>query len=204
MQMKTLTTIATLTLTSIGCFGQNQQPRELGIGFIIASDPYKYENGSHYDRFFTDKGLTTRWTGANIFPFFYKPDYALYHFICLEKTTKYYKLLINDSSTAYVANDASFYFKTWDMMLMDASVKRLSTDNPIKEKWTNESRTVTYNCKSGQLQVEDVIEIGGQYWLHVSFSPTCEDAIDQNAQRKYGWIKWRTKDKLLVDILLLC
>ena len=108
------------------------------------------------------------------------------------------------SSTAYVANDVNFYFKTWDMILIDASVQRLSTGNPIREEWTSGSRTITYDCKFEHLQVEEVIEKGGEYWLPVSSSRTCEYVMEQNTQRKYGWIKWRTKDRLLVDILLLC
>ncbi len=197
--MKTWTITIVFALTALSSMANALATKELGIGFVVATDPYQYEDGSHYENVFSDSELKNRWTG-NISPFFYKPDYALYHFICLEKTVRYYKILINDMSTAYVPNDAHFYFKTWDMILINASVKRLTDDNPIRDE-LNSSRTIEYKCASGQLQVKDVIEKNGEYWLQISFSPICDD---QEIQRTYGWIRWRTKNKLLVDILLLC
>ena len=200
LKARAITTLIIVTL--LPCLAQT--PKELGIGFVIASDPYQYEDGSHYQHFFVDKELKMKWSNGDITPYFYKPDYALYHFICLEKTDRYYKILINDFSTAYIPNDPHFYFKTWDMILIDASVVRLTEDNPIRDELNSASRIVPYNCRSGQLEVKDVIEKDGEYWIQVSFSPTCEDVMDQYSPRTYGWIQWRTKNKLLVDILLLC
>lgn len=199
MKIWSITLLVTITALS---GTQAYVPKELGIGFVVATNPYQYEDGSHYKSFFTDKELRNRWTGS-VSPFFYKPDYALYHFICLEKTDTYYKILINDMLTVYLPNDAAFYFKSWDMILMESSVVRLTADNPIRDE-ANSNRLIPYKCPSGQLEVKDVIEMDGEYWIQVSFSPTCEDVLDENSPRTYGWIKWRTKDKLLVNILLLC
>ena len=204
--MRILTTIL-LTLAFLTTLGQNPVPKDLGIGFAVVSDPYKLEGGSHIDNIYTDKNLKTKFiNGAanKIYPFFYKPDYGLYHFICLAKTDDYYKVLVNDSATAYLPNDNSFHFTTWDAILLSATVERLTNDNPIREHSTNDSKIIKCDCKPDRLKVEDIIEKDNEYWIFVSFSATCEQHLDDNIILNHGWIKWRTKNKLLVEILLLC
>lgn len=201
--MKTITTIL-LTLLVLNSFGQNQTPKELGIGFAIASAPYEFEDLSTPKNLYSNKELTEKWSSDKVYPFFLKPDYGLYHFICLEKTNDYYKVLVNDNEIGFIPNDSNYYFKTWDAILMQSTVERLTKDNPIRKAWNNESETISNDCEFDRLTVKDVILKDGEYWLQIYFSPECEDYPDKNSKVKYGWIKWRTNDKLLVNILLLC
>ena len=193
-----------LTLIALNSFGQNQTPKELGIGFAIASNPYEFEDLSTPEKLFRNKELTQKWNSDKVFPFFFKPDYGLYHFICLEKTNGYYKILVNDTEIGYLPNDSNYYFKTWDAILLQSTVERLNKENPIRKEWNNESEIILNDCKFDRLTVQEVIQKDGEFWLQIYFSPECEDYPDKNSKVKYGWIKWRTNDKLLVDILLLC
>jgi len=193
-----------LAFIVVSSFGQNKQPKELGIGFTIATNPYQFEDLSIPDNIFKDKELTQKWDADKVFPFFFKPDYGLYHFICLENTTDYYKILVNDSEIAYLPNDTNYYFKTWDAMILQSKVERLTKDNPIRQECDDKSGIIENNCKYDRLTVQDVIQKNGEYWLEIHFSPECEDYPNKNSKVKYGWIKWRMNNKLLVEILLLC
>lgn len=193
-----------LTLIALSSFGQNKQPKELGIGFSIATNPYQFEDLSIPDNIFKDKELTQKWDSDKVFPFFFKPDYGLYHFVCLEKTIDYYKILVNDNEIAYLPNDTNYYFKTWEAMILQSKVERLTKDNPIRQECDDKSGIVEYNCEYDRLTVQDVVQKNGEYWLEIHFSPECEEYPSKNSKVKYGWIKWRTNNKLLVEILLLC
>jgi hypothetical protein len=203
VKMRNCVTIL-LTLIVLNSFGQNQMPKELGIGFAIATDPYEFEVLSTPKNLFINKELTENWKTDEVFPFFFKPDYGLYHFICLEKTKDYYKILVNDSEVGYLPNNSTYYFKTWDAVLIQSTVERLTKENPIRKESNNESEVIVNDCEFDRLTVRDLIEKEGEFWLQIYFSPECEDYPDKNTKVKYGWIKWRINGKLIVDILLLC
>lgn len=202
-KMKICLTIL-LTFIILNSFGQNRQPIELGIGFAIATDPFAFEDLSIPGNLFSDKELSQKWVSDKVFPFFFKPDYGLYHFICLEKTKNYYKILVNDKEIAYLSYDTNWYFETWDAILLNSTVERLTTNNPILKEWNDNSETIKNNCELDRLNVESIIQKNGEYWLKIYFSTECENYPDKNSNVKHGWIKWRTNDKLLVNILLLC
>jgi hypothetical protein len=203
MKMKNYLTIL-LILLVLNSFGQNKSPKELGIGFTIASNPYEFGGLSIPKNLFKNKDLTQKWDSAKVFPFFLKPDYGLYHFICLEKTNDYYKILVNDTEIGYLPNDSNYYFKTWDAILLQSTVERLTKDNPIRKECDNESKIIVNRCEFDRLTVQDVIQKDGEFWIQIYFSPECEVYPDKNTKVKYGWIKWRIDGKLLVNILLLC
>ena len=109
--MKNILIFIAFIVTSVNA--QNRNPKEIGIGFAIANDPYRYEMNYIPKNLFRNKELSEKWTINSIFPYFLKPDYGLFHFICLEKTKEYYKVLVNDNEVGFLANDSTFYFITW-------------------------------------------------------------------------------------------
>jgi hypothetical protein len=186
-------------------YGQNKQPKKLGIGFVIAENPYLYENMSHPNNIFTNSELTDKIQTDEIFPFFYKPDYGLYHFICLEKNKRYFKILINDSEIGFIPNNGKYIFKTWETILMSASVERINKQNLIRKNLNGtDENIIMNNCEYETLKVLDVIEKNGEYWLEISFAENCEPYPTKNTEQKTGWIKWRNSENLLVRIQLLC
>ena len=195
--------LAIIYITS-SVFGQHQQPKDLGIGFAIASNPYELNKAALSKQLFKDKALTQKWSSESIAPFFFKPDYGLCHFICLEKTTTYYKILANGNEVAYLANDTTYYFKTWETVLLQSTIQRQSKDNPIQKECVVNGEIITNDCEFDQMTVNDVTQKNNEHWLYVSFSSDCENQSQENSTFQYGWIKWRIGNKLLINILLLC
>ncbi len=197
--------IALLSLSISITYGQNEQPKKLGIGFAIAENPYLYENMSHPIDIFSNSELTEKIQTTKIFPFFYKPDYGLYHFICLEKKSKYLKILINDSEIGFIPNNGKYIFKTWETILMSASVERIDKQNLIRNSpKESDENTITNNCEYETLKVTDMLERNGEFWIEITFATNCEPYPKESAEQKTGWIKWRNSKKLLVRIQLLC
>jgi hypothetical protein len=190
------------TLLFINALG-HQKPKELGIGFVIPHNPYQYENGSHCNNIFSDKNLKTK-SAILVEPFFYKPDYGLYHFICLSRTEKYYEILINNTVRGYLPNADNFIFTSWESLLINASVERITPNNDIYREPSTKSQALDYKCQPDRLKVEEVIEKNNEYWILVSFLPSCENPAISELSPNSGWIRWRTKTELLVNILLLC
>ena len=88
--MKNLLIILLIGLVAVS-YGQNKEPIDLGIGFLVSVNPYQYADGSHYNHFYSEATLNIEWKNGKVFPFFYKPDYGLYHFICIKKTKSYFE-----------------------------------------------------------------------------------------------------------------
>ncbi|MFN7704647.1 MAG: hypothetical protein ACK5OS_08485, partial [Chryseotalea sp.] len=97
--MRTLTTILfLLTLTS---YGQENNPIKLGLGVIAIADTYDESKivTVYKDKDFKAKIEDFKLYGQlkRIWPYYFKPDYGLCSFVCLEKTKGYFKILINDT-----------------------------------------------------------------------------------------------------------
>ncbi len=181
-----------------------KQPVALGIGFAVANNPHEFVDYSTPQNIYSNKELSVELKGVKVHPFFFKPDYGLYHFICVEKTKSYYKVLVNDSSFAFLPNDSNYQFMTWDSLLVGAIVERITQNNPIKANADHASSSISYTCNHERLEVKRVLKKEGDYWIEVAFSKNCEDVNSSNNKLSFGWIKWREGNKLLVKIMLLC
>jgi len=208
--MRTLTTILfLLTLTS---YGQENNPIKLGLGIIAIADTYDESKivTVYKDKDFKEKIEDFKLYGQlkRIWPYYFKPDYGLCSFVCLEKTKGYFKILINDTEEGFLKNDSEKYFKTWESLLINSTVERLDLkSNPLKLKPGDNQTTISleYEVKVDRLEVIDVIEINGQHWINVRFSKTGKVPCDKGTSDcGTAWIKWKSGDKLLVNILLLC
>ena len=175
-----------LALLPLNLFGQNRQPKELGIGFVIASNPYQFEDLPIPGSLYKDKDLTRKWNSDNVYPFFLKPDYGLFHFICLEETLDHYKILVNDTEIGYLPNDSNYYFKTWDAMLLQSTVERVTKENPIRKEWSNESEIIKNDCEFDHLTIHDVLQRDGEFWLQIYFSPECENYPNKDSKVLYS------------------
>ena len=201
--MKTILIILTILVSSIS-LSQNKNPISLGIGFTIPKDVTPYEDMSVPQNMFTNKELSNKYNPEKVFPYFFKPDYGLYHFICLEKTDAYFKVLVNDSDIAYLPNDGFYIYKSWETILFSGSLQRKSRENQIRESASDDSAVIINSCEIESLKVQQIIEVNGEYWLNIYFYTSCDPYDNDPSKRTYGWIKWRTKDKILVNIMLLC
>ena len=185
-------------------FAQNKQPIDAGIGVVAASDAYQYEVIERPPHLFEDEDLTRTWEGALVSPFFNKPDYGLYHFICLEKTSQFYKILVNDNETVYLPVDSSFKFMNWRDLVIGAQVERKSNENLLRISPDKKAKAITRDCDRESLLVLDMIEKEGLYWMQVVYHNECGEIPRIAEEGKKAWLQWRNKNELLVLISLLC
>jgi hypothetical protein len=210
-EMRFLTTI--LILASLTGLGQNRNPIKIGFGIVAIRDTY---DGSKTVTIYSDKNVTTKIEdfklsghSEKVLPYYFKSDYGLCYFVCLEKTNDYYRVLINDKDEGFLKNDQSKYFVSWESLLVNKTVERLDlTANPIRKEPGNNEAVVNLNfkIKVDRLKVIEVIEIKGESWVKVYYSKSGNVEWDGEMSDDVGegWIKWKSGDKLLVDILLLC
>lgn len=205
--MRTLTTI--LFLVTLSSYGQEKNPIRLGLGIVEIEDTY---DESKVVTVYRDRDLKEKIEDFKLYgqlkrirPYYFKPDYGICSFVCLEKTKDYFKILINDKEEGFLKNDNDKYFKTWESLLINSTVERLDIkSNPLKANPGDNqpSINVSYSIKADRLEVIDVIEINGQHWINVRFSKS--GTMPCLPDCGTGWIKWKAGDKLLVNILRLC
>jgi hypothetical protein len=208
--MRLLTII--LILVTLVSFGQDRNPVKLGLGIIAIENTYDESKivTIYKDKDFKIKIEDFKLYGdlKNIWPYYFKPDYGLCYFVCIEKTKTYYRILINDKEEGFLKSDNNNYFKTWESILINSIVERLDLkSNPLKSKPSYNAETITLQngITLDRLQVVDVIEINGENWIHVNFSKSGEiRCVKGTADCAEGWVKWKSGEKLLVTILLLC
>ena len=207
--MRTLTTILfIITLTS---YGQEKNPTKLGLGIVAIDNTYDEKKivTIYKDKYLEHKIEDFKLYGQlrNVRPYYFKPDYGLCYFVCLEKNKDYFRVLINDKEEGFLKDDRDKYFKTWESILINAGVERLDPKaNPLKSKPADNAETIHsgYEINVDRLEVVDVIEINGEHWIKVNYSKSGKVPCDKGTPDcGQGWVKWKTGDKLLVNILLL-
>jgi hypothetical protein len=202
-----------LFLTTLPPWGQDSNPIKLGLGIVAIEDAY---DGSKSVTIYSDKHLTTKTVDFklsgqlnNVSPFYFKPDYGLCYFVCLEKTNDYYKILINENEEGFLKNDGDRYFVSWESLLVNKIVERVDIKtNPLRLKPGDNETIINldFEIKADRLEIVEVIEIKGESWVKVNYSKSGKVGCDKLTTDDIGegWIKWRRGDKLLVNILLLC
>ena len=86
----------------------------------------------------------------NVCSKFYKPDYGIMHFVCVDTTDKAYKVLVNYSDFKYLPKTKSYEFKTWEEYILQSfGIRRLTVDtdsilvsNPLRVKPRDNSDTL--------------------------------------------------------------
>ncbi|MFC0878857.1 hypothetical protein ACE01N_19835 [Saccharicrinis sp. FJH2] len=208
--MKALKTIFLGLFIHISIIGYGKQgnPKDLGIGMIFAIDAFELlENGIPQNLFYSDINFKNNITNPEfIKPFLDKPDYALFHFICLERHTKYYKILINDTLEAFVESGKGFKYLTWEEVIKESlGFIRLNRDeNPIHIDSNSESDTIDYTCDADDFRAVDFKTIDNEFWVKIEFSNTCKSDCAEIYDKKNGWIRWREDKKLLIKMFFLC
>ena len=208
--MRALTTI--LILVTFVAYGQDGVPTKLGLGIVAIDDTY---DESKIVTVYKDKDLKAKIEDFKLYgqlkkvwPYYFKPDYGLCYFVCLEKTKTYFKILINDKEEGYIINNSDKFFKSWESLLINATVERLDIKvNPLKKKPSDNAETINldHEFKVDRLVVSEVIEVNGEHWIKVNYSKSGKDPFDKGtADSGEGWVKWKAGDKLLVNILQLC
>ncbi|MBD0404518.1 hypothetical protein [Flammeovirga sp. EKP202] len=193
--MKKLLLLLFLLIQFTQIFGQKPP---LGIGFVYDTKSYEY-HGRMMPKIYDNKELTVE--SKNVEAYFYKPDYGLLHFSCIRVTDSYYEIYIGESKTGFIPINEQFEFIKLSEMLKKCSVKRiLSTNNPILNEPNGNSK-IDYSCPRENLKIKELKSIGNVNWMKVYFSRECDPMITEEMDVTYGWIKWKSNNQLLVEIL---
>lgn len=197
----------------------DNQVSSLGIGLIIAPSQFEVYN----DSLLTDKNAN--WDmykdegKINLCSKFFKPEYGIMHFVCIEKTGKSYKVLVNFSDIKYLPKTKNYDFKTWDEYISQSfGIRRLTNNNGINFK--NHTLRIQPNDNADTLAIPKghelfcPIEIKGD-WIKVRYDcfyndennlyqgEPCHNYIDKCKNPLIGWLRWRQENQLLIDVFLM-
>ena len=164
--------------------------QNIGIGLLQIINPN--ENVTLYsDNTLSKIKILNPKIGANFIPILNKPDYNILFFVCVEKKSKFYRIMISKDNYAYIKPSGNFIFYNWENFLEEQVISIESKDlknNPLR--YSIDGKTLNVKIKSDdEVKIQ---EVKGE-WLYI-------ENITKN--RKY-WVKWRNKSQLLVYLNLL-
>jgi hypothetical protein len=190
---------------------------DLGKGLIIA--PTKYE-------LFHDSLLTNKYSTVDMYkdfesenPYFcsmyFKPDYGIMYFACIGETANSYKVLTGFSEYKFLPKTKDYEFINWKRHILESFGIRRKIEptkkQPLREKPLESSKEI--KIPEG-LENLCPLEIEGD-WVKVKYDcfynsdnnnyegQPCHDYIDKCNNSTTGWIKWREKNVILIDIFLM-
>ena len=126
-----------------------------------------------------------------IVPFAINADYFLLIFRCIKKEELWYKVIVNERKmiVKYInAKDINFEFQNWEEHIKSVIISFDYKTNPLREYPENNSKVVKLDTNEFTIFTGDSI-IGE--WLRIN---------DNENECIKGWIKWREKSKLLVEL----
>lgn len=195
----------------------------LGIGLV------EYDNYNHTTPMFeayNDPELTDKFCSWDIYkeiapPFcakFHKPDYGIIQVVVLDSLTQAYKVLVNENDIKYVPRNINYVYRSWGEYLMqshgvrrkleEAKFKNYSPRNQPKDS----SRII--ELPKEPFEHLCVMEVNGD-WIKVKYdcfynqnqNPNeglpCSEYIRNCPDAPTGWLKWRIKNEITVDIFLM-
>lgn len=192
----------------------------LGIGIVIAPTQFDIFNDSLLTNKFASRDMYSEdGNKKDICSKFYKPDYGIMHFVCIGKTDKAYKVLINYSDIKYFPKTKNYDFKTWgEYILQSFGIRRLTSETggisqqlPLRNQANDNAAVLT--IPKG-LEMFCPMEIKGD-WVEVKYDcfynnddnpnegEPCHNFIDKCKNPLTGWLRWRQENKLLIDIFLM-
>jgi hypothetical protein len=188
---------------------------DLGIGIMIAPTTFEI---------FEDASLTKKRSTINMYEdegkinfcsMFFKPDYGIMHFACLENGKNSYKVLTGFSDQKFLPKQKGYEFKTWEKYILESfGVRRKLEITPMQ------SLKESPNENSKDLEIPDEHELFCPMalkgdWIQVKYDcfynlesnehegEPCHNYIDKCDKPLTGWIKWKNKNDLLIDIFLM-
>lgn len=198
--------------------GYDNQVASLGIGLIIVPSTFEIYN----DSLLSDKIAsvdTYEASQINLCSKFFKPDYGIMHFVCISKSEKAYKILVNFSDVKYLPNIKNYDFKTWDEYISQSfGIRRCTNDSgEIPQNYTlrikPEDNADTLAIPKGH-ELFCPMEIKGD-WIKVKYDcfynaennshegDPCYKYIDKCKNPLIGWLRWRRENHLIIDIFLM-
>lgn len=188
----------------------------LGIGVVIAPDKFVVYKDSLLNNKFRSINMSGDEKAIDIYSKFYKPDYGIMHFICLQATDKYYKVIVSYGTIKYLPKSKGYQFVNWTNYIMQSfGVRRnrskIESHQPLRISPTANADTLSI---PGKYEMFCPVEVKGD-WVKVRFDcfynddnnkhedESCQSYISECKDPVTGWLKWRDGNKVLIDILLM-
>jgi hypothetical protein len=174
---------------------ENQVTIDSTIGVLI----YEFNNNDSIINFYDDdKKLwysfrINDYDNDKIRPFAMKIDNFLLIFRCIKKEKCWYKIIVNEEKriAKYVRdNDSCFEFQDWEKHIKDVIISFDSRTNPLREYPSSNSKEIKLD--TGEFMIFRGDSINGE-WLRIY-------DIHNDGNNIGGWIKWRDKTKLLIEL----
>ena len=216
----TLTIINNSAIDQTTNCGYDNDVSALGQGLVLASWTITLYN----DSLLSDLYLKWNIDSGNppvkpVCTKYFKPDYNIMHFVCLSKTNKHFKVLINFDQIKYLPNIQAYNFKTWgDYILQSYGLSRKIEHNgdrkdnqPIYHEPNENSKLVPIPTGLEMfcpMEVKgDWVKVKWDCFYNVEDNPhsgaPCHDFIDKCKNPLTGWVKWRQDNTVLVEIYLM-
>ncbi len=181
-----------ISLVSQGQSSSENKTDKLGIGIIaIATTKEVLDKFIFYkdkELKTLSKNVFTNKPDKNIYPKFYKSEEKICYFVCTENTSNYFKIVVNKSDEVYIVNDTNTVFKSWDLLLSKSKgVIRPDKQNLFRSEPSDMGAIVNLVSKDENYKV---LAVKGD-WIKVQ----------NEKKQKEAWIRWRWKDRLLIEVL---
>jgi hypothetical protein len=195
------------------------QVSSLGIGIIKVPSKFEIYNDSLLNDKLASWDMYEDESKINLCSKFFKPDYGIMHFVCIAKSEKAYKVLVNFSDIKYLPKTKDYDFETWNEYISQSfGIRRLTNNNGENSKKSKlrtkpNDNADTLGIPNGQ-ELFCPIEIKGD-WIKVSYdcfyndennlyeNEPCHNYIDKCSNPLTGWLRWRQENHLLIDIFLM-
>ena len=201
-----------LVLTfSVGITQAQTHTTSNSVGLVVLGKSYSNEDfiqiynedGSIWYRFtyyYDDSDGKFEYANSSFRPFAFHPDYFLLVLKCVRKQAGRYEVIVNEETglLKYVKADGpSLRFERWERHIL--KVFAIGFDqkvNPIRESPQGRVKTtLTANAPFHP------VEVRGE-WLRVRWMPI-SGAGEYATRYASGWIRWKTDQKLLVELFYI-
>lgn len=166
--------------------------KELGMGLlqlVNTDEKIVLYNDNFCRQIITDDAKL----GKNIIPLLNKPDYGILFFVCVEKNSKFYKIVSTSGKYVYVKPSAKYLYYEWDNFLK-SQVIYIDNINKKSNPMLDGIDGKIIDIKNLDYYDDDfeVVDVKNN-WMN----------INNLTKKKKYWIKWKEKNKLLVTLDLL-
>ncbi len=147
---------------------------------------------------YTDRLLTLPVANSEIQLWAFNPKAGLAHFVCLEKTDKLYKIQIDSGKVVYIANTSKVQFLPLESGLPGFSLT-IDVNSFLKDSPSAESKNISTK-EDMSFDIKEVVEVKGELWAYVEPNSEANNMVKQSVLNVSGWVKIKSKGKLLVSI----
>ncbi len=193
---------------------------DLGLGLVQAPTTFELFNDSLLTNLFLQWDMHSSDTPPKpLCSKYYMPEYGIMHFICLQKTSTYFKVLVNFNEVKYFPATTEYQFQTWENYILSSyGIRRTTSEDGSIAYHQSLRSSPSESAKSIEIPegLENFCprEIKGD-WVKVTYDcfynveepmnegEPCHNYINKCKNPTSGWLRWRQKNKILIDIFLM-